>query len=293
MSWVINLLSDGSECVPYQIPEFPIYAGKGWISHHRDMHALVHWHDDMELSVVLQGTLKYTVNDEIVEIPAGEGIFVNSRQLHSNFSDDGTDSEYICVLIHPAILCANALTAEQQVEPVMRNSAFSWQKLTPDVAWQAEIMRSVRTVYEQMTARGEGAMLGVQAHAFLIAEQLSAHMPEANERDPYVDRRRIALRSMVGFIQKHFTEKIALKDIAAAGNVSITTCHDIFRKHMKRTPLEYLTGYRLNKAAERLRGTELSITEIALSCGFSGSSYFAECFRREMGMSPGEYRRGE
>ena len=76
-----------------------------------------------------------------------------------------------------------------------------------------------------------------------------------------------------------------------AGNVSITTCHDIFRKHMKRTPLEYLTGYRLNKAAERLRGTELSITEIALSCGFSGSSYFADCFRREMGMSPGEYRR--
>jgi AraC-like DNA-binding protein len=35
----------------------------------------------------------------------------------------------------------------------------------------------------------------------------------------------------------------------------------------------------------------LNITEIAQACGFSGSSYYAETFRKIVGVSPGEYRK--
>jgi len=292
MNWKISVLSDGAECVPYEQPEFRVYAGKNWISEHYDMHVLCHWHDDLEFAFMLQGKMTYSINDEVIELQAGEGIFINSRQLHSNYSADGTDGQYLCVLIHPSVLCANSLTAERAVEPLLKNTSFPWCKLTEEYSWQSGILQAVRQIMECSRRKEPSSMLAVQAQAFIIAELLFSNMPEDSASLPYVDRRRTALRNMVSFIHRHFAEKIALKDIAAAGNVSITTCHDIFRRHLRQTPLEYLTRYRLNRAAAYLRESELSITEISLACGFSGSSYFAECFRREMGMSPGEYRRG-
>jgi len=49
--------------------------------------------------------------------------------------------------------------------------------------------------------------------------------------------------------------------------------------------------YRINMAKTALKNTQKSITEIALEVGFSESGYFSRLFRREVGMSPDQYRR--
>ena len=54
--------------------------------------------------------------------------------------------------------------------------------------------------------------------------------------------------------------------------------------------MKYLNGYRLRKGVELLRDTEMNISEIAYSCGFSGASYFSELFRRDFGTTPTDYR---
>jgi transcriptional regulator GlxA family with amidase domain len=48
---------------------------------------------------------------------------------------------------------------------------------------------------------------------------------------------------------------------------------------------------RLQAAADLLTGSRLSVTEIALECGFNEPNYFARQFRRHIGVSPSEYRR--
>ena len=52
----------------------------------------------------------------------------------------------------------------------------------------------------------------------------------------------------------------------------------------------YLSRYRLEKAVSLLRSTSLSVTEVAYACGFSGTSYFCELFRRYYHISPGKFR---
>ena len=84
--------------------------------------------------------------------------------------------------------------------------------------------------------------------------------------------------------------QIRLKDIAEAGNVSVSTCSNLFSRLIHRSPVSYLLTYRLHEAQKLLRKTDLSITEAASASGFNGSSYFAEIFRRETGMTPGQYR---
>lgn len=49
----------------------------------------------------------------------------------------------------------------------------------------------------------------------------------------------------------------------------------------------------MEKAAELLRGTQLSIREIAVKVGYAGGNYFCKAFRRTVGTSPGAFRSGK
>ena len=96
---------------------------------------------------------------------------------------------------------------------------------------------------------------------------------------------------MVGFIQKNYTRKISLKEIALSGAVGQSKCCKLFAKYFGQTPNTYLNQYRLNKSLEYLQNSDLPITEIALSVGFSGASYYTELFRKCFGKSPTEFRK--
>jgi AraC-like DNA-binding protein len=54
----------------------------------------------------------------------------------------------------------------------------------------------------------------------------------------------------------------------------------------------YLTRLRISRARDLLRSSDHSVTEIAISCGFSSSQYFANVFRRLVGQTPSAFRMG-
>ena len=55
--------------------------------------------------------------------------------------------------------------------------------------------------------------------------------------------------------------------------------------------MEYLLEKRLLLAAEKLLSTNLPVTDIALSCGFTSPSYFTKQFRKLIGSTPSVYRK--
>ena len=67
---------------------FPAYIKPGILSLYMDYKAVSHWHDDLEFIVILEGKMSYEINGERIEISQGEGLFINSRQLHNGFSDE-------------------------------------------------------------------------------------------------------------------------------------------------------------------------------------------------------------
>jgi AraC-like DNA-binding protein len=149
-------------------------------------------------------------------------------------------------------------------------------------------VRGIWEVYEG----GEAARaLTAQGLFFRIVALLFEHMPEDRAQLTKDDRQLASLRDMIGHIQKHYAERVTLSGIADAGHMGVSACCALFRRHFQKTPIEYLIRYRLDKSLSLLANPGLSVTEIALAVGFSGSSYYAECFRRRLKMSPTEYRR--
>ena len=98
------------------------------------------------------------------------------------------------------------------------------------------------------------------------------------------------LKCMMRYIQTHYMDKLLLKDIAYAANISQREALRTFRNHLNLTPFAFLMEYRLRMATVQLTDTTAPVSQIAYDCGFSSPSYFGKEFRAAMGCTPSEYR---
>lgn len=98
------------------------------------------------------------------------------------------------------------------------------------------------------------------------------------------------VRKAMRFIDEHFAENISVKDVADEVCVSESYFKSIFKRGSGYSYSEYLTRVRMEKAKELLHTTEKSVTEIALDIGFHTPTSFSSLFRREVGMSPSQYK---
>lgn len=102
--------------------------------------------------------------------------------------------------------------------------------------------------------------------------------------DPMIVR---ALR----FIQKHTQHGIGVDDVLREVPLSRRSLEIQFRAYLGRTPAEEIRRVQLERARELLTDRELSITEVALSSGFSNATRFGIAFRKKFGTTPRNFRK--
>ena len=286
---VVDRKDDRSERVTYDYPDYPVQINKLLLSDYPGYAADIHWHEDIEMISVLSGWMDYSDNGTVTRLHAGEGIVVNAKQLHYGFSAERSECEFICILFHPLLLCATHQMERDYVMPVLSSGIPCWL-LSAGTDWQARILGIMRAVLD---AKYEpDAPLIVQEQLFRLWHALYRNAGVDGGKSRVSDTRLSVLKDMIAYIHGHYNEKISLSDIAASGHVSRRTCGTLFLEYRNKTPMEFLTDYRLRRSIELLKSTDATILEISLASGFSGASYYAETFRRQFGVSPGAYRRG-
>jgi len=92
------------------------------------------------------------------------------------------------------------------------------------------------------------------------------------------------------FIKKNYYRPIGLDELVESSTISKYHFTRLFHKTTNMTPLTYLTKTRMDKAIKLLRNSDLSITEIAHTIGYSNGNYFAKVFRKQIEKSPTEFR---
>lgn len=93
------------------------------------------------------------------------------------------------------------------------------------------------------------------------------------------------------FIDSNYAEDISLDALAEKEHISKYYLVRTFAKHFGMSPIHYLNEVRTRASMELLVSTDLSISQIAQSTGFSSQSYFSQSFRRSCGKTPRDYRR--
>lgn len=100
-----------------------------------------------------------------------------------------------------------------------------------------------------------------------------------------------AVRRARDFIESHYLQKIDLEQIGRAAWVSIPHLCRLFRQQLSTSPMRYVTELRLEHARELLTDPGSTLAVVATESGFANEYYFSRCFRKNLGITPGEYRR--
>ncbi len=247
-----------------------------------------HWHEDLEFLYVIDGELEYCVNGKTLFLHSGEGIFVNSKRMHSNRTIPNKSCAYYCSILHPDIIPVSRYIEQKYYGNILGPNSFDYLLLTRN-DWTSQIIDTILYVFEEVDAKNIEleTIEGIMKIFRLIYNHLDAQtISPSADVSPDIN----AFKPMIVFIQEHYMEKISLDEIANAGNVGRTLCAKLFKKYVSKTPGDYLIYYRIHKSCELLRKTSQSVTNISFSTGFSSTSHFSKTFREIMGCTPLQYR---
>lgn len=287
-----DIKEDGSENIRYDNPDFPVFCRRNFIPAGVILIGMsVHWHSDIEFVYIKKGSAYYQLNGEIVKMKAGEGIFVNSRQLHVIIPSE-EDCALDCVIFSPIILCSSKHIAEKFVASLISEEAAPYLLLHESVAWERRLLKNLSTLYELSVK--ENCELKMMERIYRIWELLYENLPRraADKKEKPKSDGFECIKRMIAYIQENYRENITLDSVCRAGGVGRTACTKLFSQYVNSTPIDYLRHYRISKSIELLTGTDLTVTQIAYETGFSGASFFAKTFRRITGITPCQLRSG-
>ncbi len=285
----MELNNDRSEKVNYDFKNYPFYIREALLSSYNGYAAPPHWHDDVELIKILSGEMQYNVDGQIITLNEEDGLFVNSKSLHFGFSDSHKECKFICILLHPSTLCSSLEMENDFVSPILKNQNIPFIKLRKDVEWQNTVLKCIDEIF--LSKNKKSAPLIISGLFFKMSSCIYENNSMNLTKKPNADL--VILKKIIGFVQQNYDKRISLNEIANAGNIGESKCCKLFKEYIGQTPIGYLTQYRLSKSIQLLKDTDMGITEIALSTGFNGNSYFSEIFKKNYGISPSAFKERE
>lgn len=251
-----------------------------------------HWHDELQFCVITKGSVVFEINDSQVILNEGDGLFINSQQIHRAKNYENINSSYICFDFHPKLISSfmGSLINTKYIEPYVNNSSIEYYTLSKNISWQLNIIHKLFYIYEIYNDK----IFGFEFKIFMNLLEIWQDFFEfyfKSFKEKEVSYNSLRLKSIITYINNHYMEKIQLEDVANVVNLSKSACCREFKKHMKCTIFEYLINYRLVMATKLLVASDYSVTEIAYNCGFGTTSYFIEKFKNKTGVSPYVYRK--
>ena len=98
------------------------------------------------------------------------------------------------------------------------------------------------------------------------------------------------IKEAISSIEQNFQNDISVEDIAGFCCLNRSYFGKIFRDALGKSPQEFLINYRMSKAAELLKLTELSIGDISNAVGYPSQLHFSRAFKKIHGISPRQWR---
>ena len=125
-----------------------------------------------------------------------------------------------------------------------------------------------------------------------VADQLIYSSIRTNE-----DQQRLSIPTRIGVrhpklsrviqtMEVNIEDPISPSDLASNVGMSTRQLERLFRRYLNKSPKRYYMGLRLQKARNLLMQTDMSVINVALSCGFSSPSHFSKCYRSHYETTP-------
>ena len=126
--------------------------------------------------------------------------------------------------------------------------------------------------------------------SFSVLYNLHAEAIKAENKN-YFKQNKLFSKTASYILENYSSPAINVTDIANHAGISEVHLRRIFKSAVNTTPVKYINYLRLEKAKNMLINSNYSVNEIAFSVGFEDAYYFSRLFKKEIGISPSEYKK--
>ena len=295
---ITDIPIDGSqrETTLHGTPEFPVALYHSVMSRNILGFTNWHWHDELQFCLVTEGEICFFMNERQFSIRQGDGIFIGGGCLHMAKPVGTPASSYLCLDVSHRLLCgfSGSVFERRYVSPYLHDPLMEGTALVASIPWQNTILKEIREIsawYENKSFGYEFEIWAALSRIWLTLLKNRTRLEEGGGRSHSRLRNNTTVQEIIRYITRHYAERISMKKIAEAVSFSESECCRIFKSVTRETIFSYLQFYRITKATEFLRGTELPISQIAYETGFCSTSHFIKIFRERIGMTPLQYRK--
>ncbi|MCI9271645.1 MAG: AraC family transcriptional regulator [Dorea sp.] len=264
-------------------------------ANHGDIHQYVadcipaHWHRELEVFILLEGSVRIQTGEQVCQADAGEGCFINTGVLHSFTGTTSSPCIFRSFVFDPSIVggAPGSVFDTATVRPVLESgpSFLKFGKTLEDEPYFRWFRQAFHACKDELPGY-EFKVREALSEILLFVKDKSRLLPPRTM--PAVPETRV--KQMLEYIDANLGKTITVKDIAASASVCPRECQRIFSRYLHYRPMEFVQQRRIFAAASLLSGTDLSITEIALNCGFQSPGYFSRQFKLMTGRTPRDYR---
>ena len=249
----------------------------------------MHWHNEMEILLVLDGSVSIRIGEDTYYLNENDIILVNNNELHSTRRTRENNS-LLAVQINPEFY--------NNMFPDFSKFKFDCKSFKPDAEEKTfdAIRYYIAKIVWELNKKDLGYQLRIASNLNLLGEYLLNNfdyylVDEDDEELRDTDLAR--LQRIIEYVNENFSKKITLKEIAEREHLNYYYLSHFIKNKIGMSFQEYLNTVRLDKAVRTLISTDMSIIDVSNSSGFSNVNSFNSIFRENYNCTPTEFRKSE
>ncbi len=268
---------------------------------HKEIHndgcsVRAHMHRHIEILYCFGGEYSMRINGSEYVFSGGDMVVVNAMEVHSICSVK-SGGGYICMRFKPELIYTTETSAidMKYVLPFTLNNTDHTKVFKKSELLNTSVPQLVKEALDEFLNKEYGYEIAVRTSVTSLFLWIIRYWNAHNETriDDFVPMRNdmiSCIEKALVYVNENYADDIKAADVAKICSLSYSYFTRMFKRYMKKSFSEYLCYVRITNAEKLLASTRMQITDIALSCGFSCSSYFIKQFREIKGVSPKKYR---
>lgn len=242
----------------------------------KDWPSVLHTHPFTEIFFVINGKGRFLFHRDIRPIEAGDLIIIPPYLEHTEQSIPGTPLQYYVLGLDGIAFQNEDQTASAQIFCNFEN--------------QAMIRELFAQIYYEVKTGGYGAEMICQHLLEILILRILRNSRRLVPVSINTVRMTKECAQIKEYLDTNYAEHITLDTLTSLTHMNKYYMAHSFTKYTGFSPIQYLNRRRLEAACQLLCDTDLSVSDIAGSTGFSSQSYFTQTFRKFYGVTPVKYR---
>lgn len=258
-----------------------------------NLNFLAHWHTDIELIYVCEGSITVGINSESRVLHQGDIAICSSGDIHYYDSKNST-STILLIIFHPSIIgCTGGWPTDIRfLSPFVNECNPSNQHgILPEV--RQEITNLVHKIGQEADTNLPYSENIITGMLYELCGLLLRHVP-SQWADMNRDKRRMMnmkiMQEVLDYLEANYMNGVTLEETAQHAKMSLFHFSRFFKNISGMNYIAYLNNLRVEKAEEMIMSTNKTMLEIALECGFTNVRTFNRVFRQIKNCRPTDCR---